>query len=40
CDLLALVDGLTPVEDNTGLLETSFDEEAIFMFVFPEDMTG
>ncbi|GKD11663.1 hypothetical protein Tco_1196070, partial [Tanacetum coccineum] len=37
-DLLALVDGLTPVEDNTGLLETRFDEEAVF--VFPEDVMG
>ncbi|GJT11942.1 hypothetical protein Tco_0858984 [Tanacetum coccineum] len=37
CDPLALVDGFTPVEDNIGLLETRFDEEAIFVFVFPED---
>ncbi|GKD64183.1 hypothetical protein Tco_1306291 [Tanacetum coccineum] len=34
------VDGFTPVEDNIGLLETKFDEEAIFVFVFPEDVTG
>ncbi|GJY82965.1 hypothetical protein Tco_0496341 [Tanacetum coccineum] len=27
--------GFTPVEDNIGLLETRFDEEAVFMFVFP-----
>ncbi|GJZ70097.1 hypothetical protein Tco_0633647, partial [Tanacetum coccineum] len=40
CDPLALVDGFTPVEDNIGLLETRFDEEAVFMFVFPEDVTG
>ncbi|GJT11774.1 hypothetical protein Tco_0858816 [Tanacetum coccineum] len=39
-DPLALVDGFTPVEDNIGLLETRFDEEAVFMFVFPEDVTG
>ncbi|GKF66118.1 hypothetical protein Tco_0192635, partial [Tanacetum coccineum] len=37
CDPLALVDGLTPVEDNAGLLETMFDEEAVF--VFPEVVT-
>ncbi|GKA32106.1 hypothetical protein Tco_0718473 [Tanacetum coccineum] len=40
CDLLALVDNFTPVEGNTGLLETRFDEESVFMFVFPEDVTG
>ncbi|GKC46860.1 hypothetical protein Tco_1064582, partial [Tanacetum coccineum] len=40
CDPLALVDGFTHVEDNIGLLETRFDEEAIFVFVFPEDVTG
>ncbi|GJS80951.1 hypothetical protein Tco_0747492 [Tanacetum coccineum] len=48
CDPLALVDGLNPVEDNTGLLETRFDEETVFvfpedeetMFVFPEDVTS
>nr|GEV93169.1 hypothetical protein [Tanacetum cinerariifolium] len=40
CDLLALVDGFTPVEDNIGLLETRFDEEAVFMFVVPEDVTS
>nr|GFC19689.1 hypothetical protein [Tanacetum cinerariifolium] len=40
CDLLALVDGFTPVEANIGLLETRFDEETIFMFMFPEDVTG
>ncbi|GJY17046.1 hypothetical protein Tco_0388537 [Tanacetum coccineum] len=37
-DPLALVDGLTPVEDNACLLETRFDEEVVF--VFPEDVTG
>ncbi|GKA72273.1 hypothetical protein Tco_0778489 [Tanacetum coccineum] len=40
CYPLALVDGFTPVEDNIGLLETRFDEEVVFMFVFPEDVTG
>ncbi|GKE64639.1 hypothetical protein Tco_1518800 [Tanacetum coccineum] len=40
CDPLALVDSFTHVEDNIGLLETRFDEEAIFVFVFPEDVTG
>nr|GEU82421.1 R-linalool synthase QH1, chloroplastic-like [Tanacetum cinerariifolium] len=39
CDPLALVDGFTHVEDNTGLLETRFDEEALFVIVFPEDVT-
>ncbi|GKD55712.1 hypothetical protein Tco_1289099 [Tanacetum coccineum] len=39
-DPLALVYGFTPIEGNIGLLETRFDEEAIFMFVFPEDVTG
>ncbi|GJT67230.1 hypothetical protein Tco_1018710 [Tanacetum coccineum] len=38
-DPLALVDSFTSVEDNIGLLETRFDEEAVFMFVFPDDMT-
>ncbi|GKA39343.1 hypothetical protein Tco_0731894 [Tanacetum coccineum] len=40
CDPLALVDDYTLVEDNIGLLETRFDEEAVFVFVFPEDATG
>ncbi|GKD16394.1 hypothetical protein Tco_1205552 [Tanacetum coccineum] len=40
CDPLALVDSFTPVEDNIGLLDTRFDEEAVFMFVFPEDVMG
>ncbi|GJT64741.1 hypothetical protein Tco_1016221 [Tanacetum coccineum] len=40
CDPLALVDGFIHVEDNIGLLETRFDEEDVFVFVFPEDMTG
>ncbi|GKA83718.1 hypothetical protein Tco_0805313 [Tanacetum coccineum] len=39
-DPLALVDGFTPVEDNIGLLETRFDEEAVFVFLFPGDVTG
>ncbi|GKA64483.1 hypothetical protein Tco_0764089 [Tanacetum coccineum] len=40
CDPLALVDNFTPVEDNIGLLETRFDEEAVFVFVFPKDVMG
>ncbi|GKG45590.1 hypothetical protein Tco_0498036, partial [Tanacetum coccineum] len=40
CDMLALVDGFTPIEDNTGLLEPRFEEEAVFVFVFPDDVTG
>ncbi|GJX80634.1 hypothetical protein Tco_0328783 [Tanacetum coccineum] len=40
CDLLALVDGFSPVEDNIGLLETRFDEEVVFVFVFPKDVIG
>ncbi|GJW89864.1 hypothetical protein Tco_0167417, partial [Tanacetum coccineum] len=40
CDPLALVDGFTPIEDNIGLLETRFDEEAVFVIVFPKDVTG
>nr|GEW49732.1 hypothetical protein [Tanacetum cinerariifolium] len=36
CDPLALVDDFTPLEDNVGLLETRFDEEALFVIVFPE----
>nr|GEU80787.1 hypothetical protein [Tanacetum cinerariifolium] len=40
CDPLALVDGFTPVEENIGLLKIRFEEEAIFVFVFPEDVTG
>nr|GEY03279.1 retrovirus-related Pol polyprotein from transposon TNT 1-94 [Tanacetum cinerariifolium] len=40
CDPLALVGGFTPVENNAGLLKTRFDEEAVFVFVFPEDVTG
>nr|GEW65146.1 hypothetical protein [Tanacetum cinerariifolium] len=40
CDPLALLDTFIPVEDNIGLLETRFGEEAIFVFVFPEDVTG
>nr|GFA53701.1 hypothetical protein [Tanacetum cinerariifolium] len=36
-DPLALVDKFTPIEDNIGLLETTFDEDAVLMFVFPED---
>ncbi|GJX81984.1 hypothetical protein Tco_0331465, partial [Tanacetum coccineum] len=39
-DPLVLVDGLTPVEDNTGLLETRFEDEFVLVFVFPEDVTG
>ncbi|GJX59309.1 hypothetical protein Tco_0290699 [Tanacetum coccineum] len=40
CDPLALVYGFTPIEDNISLLETRFDEEAVFVFVFPEDVMG
>ncbi|GJT26538.1 hypothetical protein Tco_0906813 [Tanacetum coccineum] len=40
CDPLSLVDGFTPVEDNIGLLETKFDKEEVFVFVFPEDVMG
>ncbi|GJU22873.1 hypothetical protein Tco_1156215 [Tanacetum coccineum] len=40
CDPLHCVDDYTLVEDNIGLLETRFDEEAVFVFVFPEDATG
>ncbi|GJY43312.1 hypothetical protein Tco_0431525 [Tanacetum coccineum] len=40
CDPLALVDGFTPVKDNIGLLRTRFDEEVVFVFVFPEDVTS
>ncbi|GKF23071.1 hypothetical protein Tco_0075393, partial [Tanacetum coccineum] len=38
CDPLALVEGFIHVEDNIGLLETKFDEEEVFVFVFPEDV--
>nr|GFB70907.1 hypothetical protein [Tanacetum cinerariifolium] len=38
CDLLALVDGFTPIEYNAGLLETRFDEEFVCVFVVPEDV--
>ncbi|GKB07216.1 hypothetical protein Tco_0835500 [Tanacetum coccineum] len=40
CDPLALVDGFNPVEDNIGLLETRFDVEAVFVIMFPKDVTG
>ncbi|GJV78630.1 hypothetical protein Tco_1514500 [Tanacetum coccineum] len=40
CDPQALVDGFIPIEDNIGLLETKFNEEAIFVFVFLKDVTG
>ncbi|GKF18346.1 hypothetical protein Tco_0063264, partial [Tanacetum coccineum] len=40
CDPLALVDDLTPVEDNTGLLEARLDDESVFVFMFPEDVRG
>nr|GEV48541.1 hypothetical protein [Tanacetum cinerariifolium] len=40
CDPLALVDKFTPVEDNIGLLETTFDEDTVLMFVFLEDVTA
>ncbi|GKF01463.1 hypothetical protein Tco_0028386 [Tanacetum coccineum] len=38
CDPLALVESLTPVECNTHLLETMFEDESVF--VFPEDVSG
>nr|GEV02682.1 uncharacterized mitochondrial protein AtMg00810-like [Tanacetum cinerariifolium] len=40
CDLLALVDGFTLIEDNASLLETRFNEESVCVFVFPEDVMG
>ncbi|GJR34086.1 hypothetical protein Tco_1209770 [Tanacetum coccineum] len=40
CDLLALVDSFTPIEDDIGLLETRFDVKAIFVIVYPEDVSG
>ncbi|GJR46728.1 hypothetical protein Tco_1314831 [Tanacetum coccineum] len=40
CDLLALVDGFTPIKDNIGLLKTRFDVEAVFVIVFPGDVMG
>nr|GEX41891.1 hypothetical protein [Tanacetum cinerariifolium]GEX51052.1 hypothetical protein [Tanacetum cinerariifolium] len=40
CDPLAIVDGFNPVEDNTCLLETRFDEESVSVFVFPDDVMG
>nr|GEW84224.1 hypothetical protein [Tanacetum cinerariifolium] len=40
CDPLALAGDFTSIENNTGVLETRFDEEAVFVFVFPEDVTG
>ncbi|GJX92429.1 hypothetical protein Tco_0345755 [Tanacetum coccineum] len=40
CDLLALVDVFTPVEDNAVLLETRFEEESVFVFVVPTDVTS
>nr|GEY82674.1 hypothetical protein [Tanacetum cinerariifolium] len=40
CDPLALVGKFTPVEDNIGLLETTFDEDAVLMGVFLDEVTG
>nr|GEV27578.1 hypothetical protein [Tanacetum cinerariifolium] len=40
CDPLALVAKFTPVEDNIGLLETTFDEDAVLMGVFLDAVTG
>nr|GFC27181.1 hypothetical protein [Tanacetum cinerariifolium] len=34
------VDKFTPVEDNIGLLETTFDEDVVLMFMFPKDVMG
>nr|GEX79035.1 reverse transcriptase domain-containing protein [Tanacetum cinerariifolium] len=39
CDPQEPVDGFTPVEDNACFLETKFEEESIFVFLFPEDVT-
>nr|GEV82809.1 retrovirus-related Pol polyprotein from transposon TNT 1-94 [Tanacetum cinerariifolium] len=39
CDPLALVGKFTPVEDIIGLLETTFDEDAVLMGVFPDEVT-
>ncbi|GJW70523.1 hypothetical protein Tco_0127440 [Tanacetum coccineum] len=40
CDPLSLLDGFTLVEDNAVLLETRFEEESIFVYVVPTDVTG
>nr|GFA58888.1 hypothetical protein [Tanacetum cinerariifolium] len=40
CDPLALVEKFIPVEDNIGLLETTFDEDVVLMFVFPKNVKG
>nr|GEW99242.1 putative reverse transcriptase domain-containing protein [Tanacetum cinerariifolium] len=44
CDPPALVGKFTHVEDNKednkGLLETTFDEDAVLMGVFPDEVTG
>nr|GEV44843.1 hypothetical protein [Tanacetum cinerariifolium] len=40
CDPLALVGKFTPVEDNIGLLETTFDEDVVLMGLFPDEVTG
>nr|GEW30572.1 hypothetical protein [Tanacetum cinerariifolium] len=37
CNPLALVGKVTPVEDNTGLLETTFVEDGVLMGVFPDE---
>nr|GEZ01974.1 hypothetical protein [Tanacetum cinerariifolium] len=36
-DPLALVGKVTPVEDNTGLLETTFVEDGVLVGVFPDE---
>nr|GEW30235.1 reverse transcriptase [Tanacetum cinerariifolium] len=38
CDPLALVGKFTPVEDGTGLLETTFVEDVVLMGVFPDEV--
>nr|GEY73673.1 hypothetical protein [Tanacetum cinerariifolium] len=40
CDPLALVDGFTPIEDNTDLFETRLEEESVFMFMFLDYVIG
>nr|GEW47820.1 reverse transcriptase domain-containing protein [Tanacetum cinerariifolium] len=37
CDPLALVSKFTPVEESTGLLETTFVKDVVLMDVFPDD---
>nr|GEW71007.1 retrovirus-related Pol polyprotein from transposon TNT 1-94 [Tanacetum cinerariifolium] len=39
-DLLVLVGRVNPVEDNIGLLETTFDEDDVLIGLFPDEVTG